>query len=1620
MRNSIFSRPITTFILSFFVFLGTLTSQSGECIIVIQGVSKPVDKDNIRKSANILIRGFGEFPGGAKISVFRPKGEGNNMGANPPRTEAEYDKKADLTKLIKEALCNEDCKNVVLVFEGHGAGTEGGEKPPKDKDAGGIMIGDNVILTAEDIAKIINECPKGIKIFSSHCFGEAMTNGIKKHLIDSSIIGVGIASSAWNKKSYAVGDYSEMITFFLEDYYTIIKDPNVLEKLKKEAAKLKKKNDAERKEKIKKKEALEKKIADKEKEIKDCNDAKEAKNKEIEGVRDEIKKIEDLKKALEELQKIEEEIEDLKQELNKKGVNKTQLRKDKRAKEKERTAQRKVVKDLGGKYSTSGDIEKKMDKFKKDIDALGPEKEKLEEKKNKLEGEWGKLRDRCIDLEGELDDLKDALKKIVILPERDPLMEVIIHEAFKSVKAKMKESVPKETVIPKEVAYVELPAKPRKLIAVGDVWFTFYKVIDKVHEKDGKKTNRCVIVGWVTNRSGVPLYPISSDSCKMDCSKTKFSYTDDKGKQTIEIVKGKDGKYELKANDKKETKWDYVYESQEIKLGTTGIGHVYIQFPMEGPPNIKPKSKYKSKSGSKEKEKVKIEVTDVKFTPPVLTFTYEEEGKKFKVRIEYLPHGGKKITVDNQPSYTVAQYKRSSLYNKSGLRIGELMYVSDEEQTYGLLWQEENLSFEPFTLASSNINDYIVSSLDLDSYNPPTWQSSTDQGTLRSYVSAMPELHNPSAIRLGNSVLLEWSIYVEDMTEAEQDNILGTRILKYDGNNTLLETIDLDYPVSLYKDNAAHLSSYEFHIMIAMKNTSSCGCGDTESYPYYGYSEQLDVGPKKKDFPYIPVIGGIVGGGAIVALITSSSSEPIEDLPPTAICNDMTLNLDEFGSAGLIADQIDGGSSDLEGTISISIDDSTFDCNDLGINSVLLTVTDNIDQSDVCTSRILIVDNIPPTAICTAVNLQLDDQGMATLLPEQADGGSSDNCAIEEVLLSKTSFNCEDIGTSKVILTVIDISGNSSQCEVEITISNPNELFITCESIEVELNQSGTAIVTENDLSYTIGGTCIDPVDIIFDPVNYSCSDLGAQSLTLTAQDNSGNQATCTMEVLVKDVIPPTAICQPVVGELDEAGMYSLSPEMIDNGSFDNCEFITYTVSPDNFTVDDLGENVVVLTVTDSSGNTSTCETTLTLSEGPCNLIITTQSQPSTCGQNNGSASVTISGSGNYSIVWQDGQTGNSAFNLAPGAYSIHISDLDIGCVDVVFVLIDEITDFPFITVSDKQPGDCINPSQFTLIANSPGSGPIIVSVFNGTGLVTYELIPGETVTIEAEVESIYDIHAYDQSLGEDCFHEFTFEVPFDYNVIVVELTPEGLGVLVEIFSPYPQNNPFTIFLDGQEIAQTNQNNYFIQLEMTGVYGVYVMDNFGCYSDEVFVIVQEPEKKKTPFVLRSSNELFTLNPSKLIEDIEHPIVELGEMEGLFYPLNVVGLYGSVSISPTTAFKFSQISQVFRHFSLDTDPQSVINNKIIISEINLRQNIGKYGYLNSGVGYLQNSVTESGYGTTQFLRSLEIPYGKIGIGLMLSVSPVTDFSLGSNLYIFPYKSEILIQGNTEIRFLWRGM
>jgi len=267
---------------------------------------------------------------------------------------------------------------------------------------------------------------------------------------------------------------------------------------------------------------------------------------------------------------------------------------------------------------------------------------------------------------------------------------------------------------------------------------------------------------------------------------------------------------------------------------------------------------------------------------------------------------------------------------------------------------------------------------------------------------------------------------------------------------------------------------------------------------------------------------------------TSSGTATItvlDNIPPVAVAQNITIYLDADGQASVAAADIDNGSTDACGIATYELDITSFDCEDVGANTVTLTVTDVNSNSASAEAVVTVEDNIAPTVVTQNITVQLDANGTAKLLPEQLDAGSSDVCGIEKMEISRNIFGCDEQGDHTVTLTVWDYAGNKSTCDANVSIKDTLKPFFVPVSdilVTVDRNISEIAI----DYPEIIAS---DNCTIIKEQVEGlgagGIFPLGTTTETWVATDIAGNSTYLSFKVIVaqeQEVNHPPHVENPI------------------------------------------------------------------------------------------------------------------------------------------------------------------------------------------------------------------------------------------------------------------------------------------------------------------------------------------------------------------------------------------------------------------------------------------------------------------------------------------------------------
>lgn len=197
-------------------------------------------------------------------------------------------------------------------------------------------------------------------------------------------------------------------------------------------------------------------------------------------------------------------------------------------------------------------------------------------------------------------------------------------------------------------------------------------------------------------------------------------------------------------------------------------------------------------------------------------------------------------------------------------------------------------------------------------------------------------------------------------------------------------------------------------------------------------------------------------------------------------------------------------------------------------------------------------------------------------------------------------------GVYEITFTVTDPTGNFvaglSSVTKTVIIEDKTPPVAACRtSVSIAIPSSGQLVIPPSLINNSSFDYCSSIALDSVSPSIFTCADADGKTLhpiTLYVSDANGNQATCATTIIVQDNIKPVAVCQNISVDLQPDGTATISAAQLNNGSSDNCtdaSLLQFTANKTSFGLTNVGANTVTLTVTDSNGNKSTCNSTVTV-----------------------------------------------------------------------------------------------------------------------------------------------------------------------------------------------------------------------------------------------------------------------------------------------------------------------------------------------------------------------------------------------------------------------------------------
>ena len=136
----------------------------------------------------------------------------------------------------------------------------------------------------------------------------------------------------------------------------------------------------------------------------------------------------------------------------------------------------------------------------------------------------------------------------------------------------------------------------------------------------------------------------------------------------------------------------------------------------------------------------------------------------------------------------------------------------------------------------------------------------------------------------------------------------------------------------------------------------------------------------------------------------------------------------------------------------MTLDSTSFDCSEVGANTVQLRVNDVNGNIDSAAATVTVLDTINPTITTQNVTVYLDANGTASITTMDINNGSTDNCSIQSMSLDSTSFDCSEVGANTVTLFVTDVNSNIDSATATVTVLDTTNANVVTQNATVYLD----------------------------------------------------------------------------------------------------------------------------------------------------------------------------------------------------------------------------------------------------------------------------------------------------------------------------------------------------------------------------------------------------------------------------------------------------------------------------------------------------------------------------------------------------------------------------------------
>ncbi|MEM9527971.1 MAG: hypothetical protein AAGA31_15255, partial [Bacteroidota bacterium] len=262
----------------------------------------------------------------------------------------------------------------------------------------------------------------------------------------------------------------------------------------------------------------------------------------------------------------------------------------------------------------------------------------------------------------------------------------------------------------------------------------------------------------------------------------------------------------------------------------------------------------------------------------------------------------------------------------------------------------------------------------------------------------------------------------------------------------------------------------------------------------------------------------------------------VEDIPyfPNG-CN-ATLRLGPEGTVSLTVEDLPAGFDYVTPAsgLQYTYDTQQYTCNDLGLNTRVVTVIDEVGNQSSCTATIRVVDRLDPVVDCRDVTYTIDENNPnPTINYLDFIRSATDNCLTEAELLAGYSWDtnvlpltldCSHVGVYDITLPAVPVAHETlPRCRARLFVRETIEPIITCRDTTFHISNETSSVFTRETLPInSVSDNCVDSSQLIYTWMahdNFRCEDVGTTVFWVQVNDGNGNSDRCYFNV---NILEPT------------------------------------------------------------------------------------------------------------------------------------------------------------------------------------------------------------------------------------------------------------------------------------------------------------------------------------------------------------------------------------------------------------------------------------------------------------------------------------------------------------------